>query len=94
MPDDGCGCPSGSVDTAGAGSSQPLDEFDLTHRAQFFWAVGAVHGMGLHEDGGAHIVPAVDVGVQFMNQVPLVGGAGRAKVPKMMMGIADRNVGF
>jgi hypothetical protein len=35
---------------------------------------------------------AVDVGVQLVDQVPLVRGAGRAKIPKMVVGIADRDI--
>ena len=32
---------------------------------------------------------AIDVSIQLVNEVPLVGNALEAKIPKMMMGIAD-----
>ena len=32
---------------------------------------------------------AVDVGVQLMEEIPLVGGAAGTEVPEMMMGVAD-----
>ena len=37
---------------------------------------------------------AVDVGGEFVEQVPLVGDANFAKVPKMMMRVANGKFGF
>jgi hypothetical protein len=33
---------------------------------------------------------AVDIGIQFMEKVPLVGNALWPEVPEVMMGVADR----
>jgi|TARA_Y100000780_G_scaffold228902_1_gene247656 hypothetical protein len=32
---------------------------------------------------------AVDIGIQFMEKVPLVGNAPWAEVPEVVMGVAD-----
>ena len=42
--------------------------------------------------GGTHVVTAVNVGDQFVEQIPLVGDALGSKVPEVMMGVADRNL--
>ena len=58
-------------------------------RAHLLRAVSAVHRARLDEHGGTHVVTAVDVGGQLVEQIPLVGDARGAKVPEMVMGIAD-----
>ena len=89
MPDDGGGGAAGAVQTAGAGRGQPLDEFDFAHGTHLLRPVRAVHGARLDEHRGAHVVTAVHVGGQLVEQVALVGDARGAKVPEVMMGIAD-----
>jgi hypothetical protein len=37
-------------------------------------------------------VAAVNVGNQFVKQIPLVGDAGGTKIPEVMMGIADSDL--
>ena len=83
------GCPARAVEPTGTGRSQALDEFDLTHGAHLFWSAHAVHGAGLNKHGGAHIVTALDVRHQLVEEIALVGETIRAKVPEMVMGIAD-----
>ena len=89
VADDGGGRPAGAVQPAGAGRGQPLDEFDLPHGTHLLRAVRAVHRAGLDKHGGTHVVAAVDVGGQLVEQIPLVGNALGAKVPEVVMGIAD-----
>ena len=78
-----------AVQTAGARRGQPLDEFHLPHGAHLLRPVGAVHRARLDEHGGPDIVTGVDVGGQLVEQISLVGDARSAKVPEMVMGIAD-----
>jgi len=67
----------------------PLDEFDFPHGPQLLRAVRAVHCAGFNKHGGAHIMAALDVGDQLVQQIPLIGEALRAKIPEVVMGIAD-----
>ncbi len=39
-------------------------------------------------------MPAVDVGTQLVEQIPLVGYTPGAKVPEMVMGVADGHLRF
>ena len=92
VPDDGRRGPTGTVETAGARRGQPLDELDLADRAHLLRAVRAVHGTRLDEHRGAHVVAAAHVVGQLVEQIPLVGDARRAKIPEVVMGIADRQL--
>ena len=94
VPDDGGRRPTGAVQTARASRGQPLDELDFPHGAHLLRAVRAVHRPRLDEHRGAHVVTAVNVGGQLVEQVPLVRYPRAAKVPEMMMGIADRDLRF
>jgi hypothetical protein len=66
-----------------------LDKLDLTNGAQLHRPIGAVHCSCFDEYGRAHVVTAIDVGGQLVKQVALVGDALGAKVPEVMMRIAD-----
>ena len=69
---------------------QPLDELDLPHRPQLHRPIRAIHGSCLDKHGRTHVVAAVHVGDQLVQQIPLVGQPLRPKVPEVMVGIADR----
>ena len=75
-------------------AAKPTDEFDLTYRTHFFRSAGAVHGAGLNKHSGTHVVTAMDVRGQFVEQIPLVGHPLHAQVPEMVMGIADGQLRF
>ena len=92
MADDGRGRPARTVQAAGAGSCQPLDKLDLANRAHFRRSSGAVHGSRLDKHSGTHVVATVNVGDQFVKQIPLVGDALGSKVPEVMMRVADWNL--
>jgi hypothetical protein len=62
VTDDGCRRSRGTIDTAGAGSGQPLGELHFANRPHLFWSVGAVHRSGLDKDGGLDVVAAVGIG--------------------------------
>src|SRR6266478_8868175 len=79
----------GAVESARAGRGQPLDELDLPYGSHLLRPVGAVHRARLDEHRGPHVVAAIDVIGQLVEQVSLIGDAGGAKVPEMVMGIAD-----
>src|SRR5262245_26095551 len=89
MPDDRRGSPSGAIKTTGARCSQPLYELNLAHWAHLLGTIRAVHGARFNEYSGTHVVAAAHIIGQFVEQIPLVGNARRAKIPKVMMGIAD-----
>ena len=90
----GGGRAAGAVEPAGAGRGQALDEFHFAHGAHLLRTVGAVHRARLDEHGGAYVVAALHVGGQLVEQVALVGDARGAKVPEMVMGIADGQLRF
>src|SRR5205823_4321443 len=81
--------PSGAIEATGARRSQPLYELNLADRAHLLWTIRAVHGARFNEHGGAHVVATAHIVGQLMEQIPLVGNARRAKIPKVVMGIAD-----
>ena len=89
VPDDGGSSPARAVETAGAGRRQALDELDFPHRTHLLRPIGAVHGAGLNKHGGAHVVAAVDVRGQLVEQIALVGNTLGAKVPEVVMRVAD-----
>jgi hypothetical protein len=89
---DGRGGAAGAVQTAGAGRGQALHELDLADGPHLLGPIGAVHRARLDEHGGAHVVAAVDVGGQLVEQIALVGDAGEAEIPEVMVGIADREL--
>ena len=90
MANDGRCRPAGAVNPTVTGSGQTLDEFYFANRAQLFRAAGTVHGPGLDERGGPYVMSAVDIGIQFMEKVPLIGNALWPEVPEVMMGVAYR----
>jgi hypothetical protein len=94
VADDGSGRPAGAIEAAGAGGGQPLDKLDLPDGAQLHRAIRTVHGAGLDKHGGAHIVAALHIGDQLVQQIPLVGDALRTQIPEVMMGIADGQLGL
>ena len=89
VSDDCCGGPSGAVETTRARCSQPLYELNLANWAHLLGTLRAVHGTRFNEHGGTHVVAAAHVIGQFVEQISLVGNARRAKIPKVVMGIAD-----
>src|SRR5712691_8406067 len=89
MANDGGGGPAGAIQTAGTGGRQPLDKLDLPYGAQLDRAIRAVHRTGLNKHGGAHVVAAVNIGGQLVEEIPLVGDTIRATIPEVVMGIAD-----
>ena len=94
MADDGGGRSTGAVDPTGTRRRQPLDEFHLPDGTHFYWTVWAVHRACLEEHRRPDVVPAVDVGMQLVQEIPLVGQTLQPSVPKMVMGVADRELGF
>jgi hypothetical protein len=94
VADDCRGSPSGAVETTGARCSQPLHELNLADRAHLLGTISAVHGARFNENGGTHVVAAAHIIGQLVQQIPLVGNARRAKIPKMVMGIADGQLWF
>jgi hypothetical protein len=94
MTDNRSRCPGWTVDAASAGCSLTLDELNLTHWTQFFGAVRTVHRPGFDKHRGPNVMAAVNVGVQFVDQIPLIWCAGQTKIPKMVMGVADWNIRF
>ena len=89
VADDGRRCPAGAVETAGAGGGLTLHKFYFADGSQLFGAFGAVHRPCLNEHGGTHVVAAVDVRGQLVEQIPLVGDPLAPVVPQVMVGIAD-----
>jgi hypothetical protein len=92
VTDDRRGGPASPIRSTRTGGGQPLDKFDLAHRAQLYWSRWAVHRTRFDEDGRADVVAAIDIGHQFVKQVALIGDARGTKVPEVMMGIADRDL--
>ena len=92
MPDDCRRSPPGAVETTGARRSQPLYELNLADRAHLLGTIRAVHGARFNEHGGAHVVATAHIVGQLVEQIPLVGNARRAEIPKVVMGIADRQL--
>jgi hypothetical protein len=81
--------PSGAVEATGARCSQPLHELNLADRPHLLGTFSAVHGARFNEHGGTHVVTTAHIIGQLVQQVPLVGNARRAKIPKMVMRITD-----
>jgi len=40
------------------------------------------------------MVSTVDVGMQLVKEIPLIGNTLQPSVPKMVMGVTDRELGF
>src|SRR5262249_43309731 len=89
VADDSGGGPAGAIQAAGAGGGQPLDKLNLPHGAQLHRAIRAVHCPGFNKHGGAHLMAALDVSDQLVEEIPLVGDTIGTKIPEMMMGITD-----
>ena len=94
MADDGGGRAAGAVDPTGTRRRQPLDEFHLPDGPHGHRTVRAVHRARLKEYRRPDVVPAGDVGMQLVKEIPLVGQTLQPSVPKMVMGVADRELGF
>ena len=94
MTNNGGGGAARAIQTAGDGRGQALDEFDLTHGTHLLRSARAVHRASLNKRGGAHVVTALDVRGQLVEEIPLVGNTIRAKVPEMVMGIANGQLRF
>src|SRR5712691_3378421 len=94
MADDGGGRAAGSIDPAGTCRRQPLDEFHLPDGPQGDWPVRTVHRTRLQEYRRPDVVPARDVGIELVQKIPLIGQTLQPSVPKMVMGVADREFGF
>ena len=94
MADDGGGRSAGAVDPTGTRRRQPLDEFHLADGTHFDRPVRAVHRARLEEHRRTDVVPAVDVGMQLVQEIPLVGQTLQPSIPKMVMGVTDRELGF
>ena len=75
VADDGRRCPAGTVNAAIAGSGHTLYELHFANWAQFFGTVHAIHGIRFNEGSGANVMSTVDVGVQLVKQIRLVGNA-------------------
>ena len=69
-------------------ADKPLPGHD-TARVEYR-PVGPVHRSRLDEYGRAHIVAGADIGDQFVQQIALIGNTLGAKIPKVVMRIADR----
>ena len=66
-----------------------MDEFHLAHRLHLVRPVDAVHGPGLYKHGGTHVMAAVHVVGQLVEQISLERDPGGAVVPEMVVGVAD-----
>jgi hypothetical protein len=94
MANDGGGGSAGAVEPTGTRRRQPLDEFYLPDGTHGHGTVRAVHRARLEEHRRPDIVPAGDVGMQLVKEIALVGQTLQPSVPKMVMGVADRELGF
>lgn len=94
MADDGGGRSAGAVDPTGTRRRQTLDKFHLPDGTHGHRTVRAVHRARLEEHRRPDVVPAVDVGMQLVQEIPLVRHTLQPSVPKMVMGVADRELGF
>ena len=94
MADDGGGRAAGAVDPTSTRRRQPLDEFHLPDGPHFHRTVWTVHRTRLEEHRRPDVVPARDVGIQLVQEIALVGQTLQPSVPKMVMGVADRELGF
>src|SRR5438445_13359895 len=94
MADGGRGPSAWAVDPTGTRRRQPLDEFHLPDGPHGHRTVRAVHRARLKEYRRPDVVPAGDVGMQLVEEIPLVGQTLQPSVPKMVMGVADRELGF
>ena len=94
MADDCRRRPTRAVEPAGAGSSEALDELDLADGAHLRRSIRPVHRSRLDKHGGAHIVAAIHVGGQLVQQIALVGDALGPEIPEVVMRVADRDVGL
>jgi hypothetical protein len=71
-----------------------LDKFDLANGTQLDRPLRAVHRSCLDENRRTHVVAAVHVGGQLVKEIALVGYALAAKIPEVMMRVADRDLGL
>src|SRR6185436_20369190 len=92
MPDDRRGGTSGAVQAARAGGSQALYELDFADGTHLARLGPAVHRAALDEHGRAHVVAAIDVCVQLVEQVALIRNALQAAVPEVVVWIANRQL--
>ncbi len=98
-----------AVETARRHRGDAIHELGLTDGTQRLGSVGAVHGAAFQIDGAAHLVAAVQVGKQLVEQVApdvaddvhetVIGWRQvlqqlRRTIPQMMMRIDDREIGL
>src|SRR5207244_11299724 len=93
-PGAGGGRAAGAVDPPGTRRRQPLDEFHLPDGTHGHRPVRAVHRARLEEHRRPDMVSAGDVGMQLVKEIALVGHTLQPSVPKMVMGVTDRERGF
>ena len=72
-------------------AAKSLHEFHLAYRSHLLRPVGAVHGPGFNKNGGSHVVAAVNVVGQLVEQVLLIGYTLGSKIPKVVVGVANRD---
>src|SRR5262249_47350254 len=65
------------------------DKLAFADRSHFLGAPGAIARSALDEHGLDDVVPRVDVGQQFVEQI-----AAARMIPEMMMRVDDRQIGF
>src|SRR5438445_6391742 len=94
MADGGRGPSAWAVDPTGTRRRQTLDEFHLPDGTHFHRTVRAVHRARLEEHGRPDVVSTGDVGMQLVKEIPLVGQTLQPSVPKMVMRVTDRELGF
>ncbi len=98
-----------AIDAARRHRGDAVDELGLADRPQRVGPVGAVHRAAFHVDGADHLVAAVEIGQQLVEQIArdvaddvheaVLGRRQvlqdrRRPVPQMMMRVDDRQVGL
>ena len=88
MADDTGGDTGLAILSAGAHGRDAVDEFGLAKHPQGCRAIGLDHGAAFDEDGGNHVMAAIHIGQDLVQQIA-VGDPAVHEIPKMMMRIAD-----
>src|SRR5215469_8602875 len=94
MADNGCRRPARTVEPGSGSGCQTLDKFDLANRAHLHGPIRSIHGPGLDERGGPHVVAAVHIGAELVKKIALVRYPLGPEIPEMMMRVADRDFGL
>ena len=92
MADDSGGGFGMTVLSGGAGVGDGLDVFNLAHGLHLIRAIGAVLATDLDEHGGTHVVAAVHICCEIWQKILLVVNGLGTLDPKMVVGVADRNL--